>query len=85
MGHLPPVLLGDRFQLAGLAVERHFNGGSAVNGVRHGLHHLRVAAEADGADDTALSASVQNDGVRVHRQAHFFAGVIIGQRDQSAL
>lgn len=85
VGHLPPVLLGDCFQLAGLAVQGHFQGCSAVDGVRHGLHHFRVAAKADGADDTALSTSVQDNGVSVHRQAHFFAGVIIGQRDQSAL
>ena len=85
VGHLPLVLLGDAVHLSVRVVLNSLHRTAAIDGVRHGLDHLRVAAEADGGDDAALVVPVQDDGVGVGVQPYLRLGVKIFQFDQSAL
>ena len=84
VGQLPPVALGPALERPLHVVPNRFHGAAAVDGVRHGPHHLRVAAKTDGGDGAVVPIILQDDGVRIGGEPYLGAAVEIGQLNQFA-
>ena len=50
---------------------------AGVDRVRHGAHHLRIAAEADRAETLLPSIRFKNDRVRIRAETDLLLGIVI--------
>ena len=71
------VLLGLAGKHSCFTGKFRFQRRTGIDRVRHGVHHLRIAAEADRAETLLPSIRFKNDRVRIRVETDLLLGVVV--------